>query len=259
LGVFQPLVEDGSLSIETAGSLQNGRKVWALARINASSAEVRPGDEVRPYALLSNSHDGSQAVRFGFTPVRVVCNNTLSAAHEGSASQLVRVYHKGDIVANLEKLRKTMNIELGRFEATVEQYKLLNSQEVSQVDMVKYIRLVFPPPKAEVPASASLLDAVLEATPDFDEVLNTTKDIDLNELSRRETAILNILAGGRGSAERGGRTVTFWDAYNAVNEWGLYERGNSDDARLSSAWFGVQKADDQNALQIAVGLVKAAA
>ena len=61
-GIFAPLVEDKSILLETAGSLKNGRRVWILARINADSAEIGKGDEIRPYVLLSNAHDGTMAV-----------------------------------------------------------------------------------------------------------------------------------------------------------------------------------------------------
>jgi hypothetical protein len=69
---------------------------------------VDKNDEIEKYILLSNAHDGSQALRIGFTPIRVVCNNTLTAAHNSHASQLIRLNHKGNIVQTLSELRETM-------------------------------------------------------------------------------------------------------------------------------------------------------
>src|SRR5208282_996578 len=49
------------------------------------------------FILLSHGHDGSLAVRVGFTPIRVVCQNTLSMAHGSAASRLIRCKHTRDI------------------------------------------------------------------------------------------------------------------------------------------------------------------
>jgi phage/plasmid-like protein (TIGR03299 family) len=65
-----------SIHFETAGSLHGGRRVWVLATL-PDHVEVG-GDDVRPYVLLMNSHDGSTAVVAATTPVRVVCQNTLN-------------------------------------------------------------------------------------------------------------------------------------------------------------------------------------
>ena len=250
--VFRPLVESGELELETAGSLLNGRKTWILAKVpGIKPVTIRKGDQVKPYVLLSNSHDGSNAVRFGVTPIRVVCNNTLSMAHGNKSSELIKVYHRGDVTGNLDQLRDMVNVEMTEFQATMKEYKKLASKEISQADMIKYIRMVFPPKvetseiQAEIPAvDENFLDAVINATPDME------------TLSRKEEAIIRILEGGRGS-QSGRKEITYWDAYNAVNEWGLYERGYNEETRLASSWFGNQKADDQKALNVAIKLAAA--
>lgn len=68
----------GDILYETAGSLQGGRKVWLLARL--SNKYKFQDDEIVPYLVLSNSHDGNAPVRVAMTPVRVVCQNTLNLA-----------------------------------------------------------------------------------------------------------------------------------------------------------------------------------
>ena len=59
------------VTYETAGSLQNGKKVWLLARLPENYKIL--GDDVCPYLVFSNSHDGSGAIRICMTPIRVVC------------------------------------------------------------------------------------------------------------------------------------------------------------------------------------------
>lgn len=63
---------------ETAGSLQNGRKIWLLAKL--PDKYIIEGDQVEPYLVFSNSHDGSGSIKVAMTPVRVVCQNTLNLA-----------------------------------------------------------------------------------------------------------------------------------------------------------------------------------
>ena len=63
---------------ETAGSLQNGRKIWLLAKL--PDRYIIEGDQVEPYLVFSNSHDGSGSIKVAMTPVRVVCQNTLNLA-----------------------------------------------------------------------------------------------------------------------------------------------------------------------------------
>lgn len=81
---------------ESAGSLFNGKQVFLLARF---PKDVKIGDDVmRPFLLLSTAHDGSKALELKFTTVRVVCNNTLSAALSDARTATVRVKHTAGAV-----------------------------------------------------------------------------------------------------------------------------------------------------------------
>ena len=84
--------------------------MWALAKISDGNMDVGKQDSVAHYILLSNAHDGSVAVRVGFTPIRVVCNNTLTLAHDSNASKLLRIRHTSSLHENLELVREIMNI-----------------------------------------------------------------------------------------------------------------------------------------------------
>ena len=88
LEFFRDEVESGGLQIDTAGVLDEGRKLWALAT-NATSFSVGMSlgghDTIRPYLLLVTSCDGTMATRCYLTTVRVVCNNTLAYSKKDSA------------------------------------------------------------------------------------------------------------------------------------------------------------------------------
>jgi phage/plasmid-like protein (TIGR03299 family) len=75
---FQPFLDAREAALHTAGSLQEGSRIWVLAKLNRSPLVIAAGDEIEKFVLLSHGHDGSLAVRVGFTPIRVVCANTTS-------------------------------------------------------------------------------------------------------------------------------------------------------------------------------------
>src|SRR5262249_12072202 len=141
---FQPLLNTGDVALHTAGSLQEGRKVWMLAKINKPGLEIADGDTVERFVLLSNSHDGSRAVRVGFTPIRVVCSNTLRMAHDADqeANRLIKVLHTKNVLVVLDRLREMMNVANAKFEATAEQYRKLAKFHVSRADLRKYVKVV---------------------------------------------------------------------------------------------------------------------
>ena len=70
---FQPFLDAQEAALHTAGSLVHGSRIWVLAKLNRDPLVIAEGDEVEKFVLLSHSHDGSLAVRVGFTPIRVVC------------------------------------------------------------------------------------------------------------------------------------------------------------------------------------------
>ena len=86
---YRDLTERHGFTMETAGAIKEGRKIWALARTGETS--TLPGnDHMRGYLLLATSFDGSMATQARFTSIRVVCNNTLTAASSGKADVSIR-------------------------------------------------------------------------------------------------------------------------------------------------------------------------
>jgi len=242
--VFRPLVDDGSLVLETAGSLKNGRRVWVLGRMKLDAADIVPGDTVRPYVLLSNAHDGSSGVRFGFTPIRVVCNNTLTAAHHSSASKLVKIIHSAHVERNVLDLSEMMNLAKATFEMTYEQYRMLVSRKVDAKTLKKYATTVFKAIEEDEPANPYMTAAC--------EALGMTAPNMCSDAPNKAVArVLELFETGMGSQLPGVRG-TMWAAYNAVNEYLLYHRGSDDQNRLNRAWFGDGRRTDQTAFELAL-------
>ncbi|MBD5460695.1 MAG: DUF945 domain-containing protein [Lachnospiraceae bacterium] len=90
---------------ETAGSLQGGRRTWILARLPRQY--IINGDEISPYLVFMNAHDGSGAIKAAMTPVRVVCQNTLNLALS-TAKRSWSFNHTGDISGKLDEARDTL-------------------------------------------------------------------------------------------------------------------------------------------------------
>ena len=105
------------VTYETAGALQGGRKVWLLARM--PQRYVIAGDEIAPYMVFLNSHDGSSGVKVAMTPIRVVCQNTLNLALD-SAKRVWAAKHTENILNRIHEARETLLLaetymgELGR-------------------------------------------------------------------------------------------------------------------------------------------------
>ena len=228
---FKPFLETQQAALHTAGSLDEGRRVWILAKLNLGNSEIVKGDEVAKYVMLSNSHDGTLAVRVGFTPVRVVCANTLAMAHSDDASKLIRIRHSSQVKVNLEKIREVMDLANQQFEATAEQYRDLAKRHINQSDLKKYIK------------------TVLRIEEQDDAMSTRSKNIIADIVERFEAGKGNNLTGVRG---------TYWAAYNSVTEWLNYERGHNGDTRMSSLWFGDSATISKRALAAAVEFAQAA-
>lgn len=221
---FRPMVENGLMKWHTAGSLYNGQRVWCLCQLDLDPSEIRKGDEVRKFAMISNGHDGKLAVRIGFTPIRIVCANTLSLAHKSKASSLIRVRHSRLVVQNVEKLRDIMNIANQEFEATADQFRMLASRDINQADLEKYVKLVFG--------------------------LNLNEEISTRQ-KNINSRVMELFETGRGQDVAG---RTWWGAYNAVTEYVNWEQGRTNENRMNAVWFGQSEAMLKDALTIAMTL-----
>ena len=212
---FRELVELGGFQLETAGALSYGRRVWALASV-ADAAPVVERDLVKPYLLLGTSYDGTMATVAKFTAIRVVCNNTITAAVGGYGEadlgylkSAVRVLHSERF--NPEAVRLQLGIVANAWESFLVQSRQL----------------------ADRPMAA-------EAADDFvAELLKPyhTSKLPINE-TRAYKRILALFNGGAIGSELPGVAGTKWAMLNAVTELVDHERGRSNNTRIESAWFG---------------------
>lgn len=219
---FDFLLHDGDVSLEAAGSLKEGKKVWVLAKVNGLTTDVFHDDPVEPYLLLSNSHDGSTAIWIQFTPIRVVCNNTLSYAlskreSDRQANRAFRIRHQGDLQVKLSQAQLALDFARQRFATATEEYQAMENYSLNQADLDLYLSFIL--------------------------------DTDTPQTTRAYPQIVaNFLQG------RGNKGQTLWDAYNGVTEWLDYQRG-SDANRLDSSWFGASSKTRQLAHATALDFI----
>jgi phage/plasmid-like protein (TIGR03299 family) len=189
-GFFDPIVGEGAAVYHTAGALGAGERVWILAKLPGDIVVARR-DVVERFLLLSNSHDGGSAVQVKFTPIRVVCSNTLTQALSRGATYRAR--HDRDLLAGLHDVRKAMGFITERYDAIGAAFDALARVEMDGRALRAYLARVFPPPAdADDERAWERVDA------------------------QRHWAA-HLFAHGLGNGEAG-IAGTLWAAYNAVTE-----------------------------------------
>ena len=221
---FRSLVDLGGFQLETAGALSDGRRVWALASVG-DAAPVVDGDLVKPYLLLGTSYDGTMATVAKFTAIRVVCNNTITAAvggysngrpikgeseiNTGYLKSAVRVLHSERFDADAVRLQ--LGIVANAWEGFLVQSRQLAGFTMDQAD-------------ADVFVAELLRPYHSSARP-------------VNE-SKAYVRIMQLFNGQAIGSGLPGVAGTRWAMLNAVTELVDHERGRSNNTRMESAWFG---------------------
>lgn len=126
---------------ETAGSLQNGRKVWILARMPREF--IINGEQISPYLVFSNTHDGSGAIKVAVTPIRVVCNNTLNLALS-TAKRSWSMIHTGDVKGKMEEARQTLFMAEKYMSRLGSEFENLRKIKLSDRQVMEYIKILLP-------------------------------------------------------------------------------------------------------------------
>ena len=221
---FNEFVMEGDMEMHTAGSLKGGQMVWALAKVK-DSFEILGGDKVESYLLFSNPHQYGRGIDIRFTPIRVVCNNTLTLSLNASSEHMVKLNHRRKFDADLVK--STLGIASNKLTEYKEMSEFLASKFYKKDSVEKYFMDVFP----------SL----------------SKKDNSVMSRSAEEAyAVLETQPGaefGRGS---------WWQAFNATTFATDHLLGNSSETRLQSAWYGANRQRKLVALEKAVEYAEAA-
>lgn len=126
---------------ETAGSLQEGKKVWLLAHM--PHEYIIAGERISPYLLFSNTHDGSGAVKVAVTPIRVVCNNTLNLALR-TAERSWSMIHTGDIRNKMKEASDTLFKAERYMDELGKEFERLRMKKITDREVRDYIEVLLP-------------------------------------------------------------------------------------------------------------------
>lgn len=151
--LLEALIEsDGAVKFETAGSLREGRQVWALAYLD--EPELIAGDDspTLPYLAVLNSHDGTGSVKVVNTSVRVVCANTARAADlEGERTGRQFVFnHVGKVSERLEEAKLAIRGTRQAHAEWIEMANRLASHRLPAGAVEQFVFLTIPEPTEDV-------------------------------------------------------------------------------------------------------------
>jgi len=222
---FHDFVAAGDMEMHTAGSLRDGQLVWALAKVH-DGFTVFDGDSVESYLLFSNPHKYGWSIDVRFTPIRVVCNNTLTLSLNTSSKNMVKVSHRREFDADMVK--ETLGVAKEKLAKYKEMAQFLGSKRYTDKTLVEYFKRVFP----------------VTGGPDKKK-----------EMSISASKALDVIATQPGANFAEG---SFWSAFNTVTYMVDHKLGRSQDSRLTNAWFGNGKKTKADALETALQMAQAA-
>ena len=220
---FNDFVRAGDMVMDTAGSINDGKMVFAAADVR-DGFTLFGGDEVKGYLLFSNPHQYGKCIDVKFVMTRVVCNNTLSMALTEKSQPAVRLSHRNEFDA--EVVKELLGISHTRVQQFKEAAEFLGSKRYNNYDFERFLGKVF-----------------------------GTSSQENKVLSRTGERALEIVETQPGANFKPG---TWWNAYNAVTYITDHELGRSDDARASSSLFGANARKKLDALDLAVEMAEAA-
>lgn len=236
---FDAYVKAGGIKMHTAGSLKDGKIIWALAKIDDGFSLFGGKDRVDSYLLLSNPHQFGHGVDIRFTPIRVVCNNTLSMALSGKATLGISLNHRSEFNPARAQLA------LAEAHEKMNQYKemsqFLSTKKFTQDKVFEYFINVFPKTTASNVIS-------------FEKMMKE-RAAGKKVVSRNAEAAMEYLENQPGQNLGKG---TWWHAYNTVTYMTNHVLGQQQDTRIQSAWYGANKDRNINALGLAIEYAEAA-
>ena len=203
---FDALVAADEATYETAGVLGKGECIWILAKL-PGYIKVHGNDIVSKYLLLTNSHDGVSQVRVRLTPIRVVCNNTLTSALQGAGD--ISISHTPNTVRYFEQAFALLGLSNSLYGQLDVMFNRMAAKKITPEQLREYVQAL---------------------VPDNEEDQNTARTEKIRE------SVLQLHDSGHGANLARG---TVWGAFNSVAEYTDHMMSDEDSAtRLNSIWFG---------------------
>ena len=225
---FDFIVGADAAIYHTAGALGKGERVWLLAQLPGHIRVV--GDDItEKFLLLTNSHDGTRGVQIKFTPVRVVCQNTLTMALRDGDS--ISIFHTPRIWRDLSLARRQLDLIDTRYQDIEDEFRKLAAVILDSDRAAEFVAGVFPEPERG------------DDEREFERERERAKKL-------RQKSI-ELFEAGKGS-ELPGVRGTLWGAYNAITELiDHHQRYRSQESRMATIVFGDGAAIKKRAFRVA--------
>lgn len=214
---FYDWVEEGKMEMHTAGSLSNGKIVWILAKVN-ETFEVVKDDVVESYMLFTNPHSFGTSLNVRFTPIRVVCNNTLQLAL-GSNNNGIRLDHTKKFDPHM--VRDALGLASNSMIQYSDQAKHLVNKMSTKESRDEYFSKLFP---------------------------MTHHEQEVKGYVRSKKAAYANRLHNDGTPGAGLVKDSWWDTFNTVTYMYDHKLGKSNASRVRSSWYGDASKSKQEAL-----------
>jgi len=235
---------EGTIEVESAGSIRGGKRVWFL--LKGEQFAVRGKDEIFPYILVSNGHDGSSMFRVTPTTIRVVCSNTMHMViPRTETGELLTsafgIKHTKNVMSRVEEARQALKTYNQRLEENKMLSETLAKKEITSENMQAFFYELYQEDFGDIP-------------------INPQNGWEEGRKKRAQSAWHSFTQ--RFDDERSVAGTTVWNALNAYT--GLVQhdskaRGKDDadrfEKRVNSNLFGLNQDRTQKALQKAYKLI----
>lgn len=214
---FNDFVAAGDMTMDTAGSIMNGKRVFALARVK-DSFEVFKGDKVDGYLLFSNPHLYGKTIDIQFTPIRVVCWNTLSLSLSLGSRNRVSLSHR--MKFDPDAAKEMLGIAKDKLSTYKEAAQFLGSKRYTDESIQEYFARLWPKLGGDKDDAKKAGKKAVEIAA---------------EPSRNAKIAFDILEEQPGAKFAKG---SWWQGFNAATFMVDHVIGRNEDNRMNSAWFG---------------------
>tara|TARA_R100000655_G_scaffold56707_1_gene94851 strand:- start:9616 stop:10662 length:1047 start_codon:yes stop_codon:yes gene_type:complete len=224
------VIQDYGYKLETAGVIDEGKKVWILAK---TPDTFQVGDDmIQCFVLLYTSHDGSSGSCFRDTSMRVVCNNTLTWALGKKGGYEYKLRHTSSINSRMKELTDKLDEHQGNVAKAMDDMNRFVEVPMTSASLTMYIEAVMP----------WLRNRHKESIPEMGIFVR-------NRAKPTYEKITDLFYNGKGN-----KGETLWDAYNAITEYHDHEKNHKD--WVKGTQFGASHRDKMNAFRIATAMAK---
>lgn len=142
---FDEIVGGDGILYETAGALGQGERIFITAKL-PDYIKVGNNDLIEKYLFLTTSHDGFGSITAAFTPIRIVCNNTLNAAMKNHSNS-IKIRHTANAQDRLKLAHKVLGISNNLSTQLEEVFNHWAKLRITDAEVKKLVQIAMVPNK----------------------------------------------------------------------------------------------------------------